>query len=165
MPRLTARICGLGTAALFLLGDLAAQQPSGPVCPGRWVHLQILGSGGPGASAGRASASYLVWIDGASRVMVDAGGGTKDQFHESGADLANVLFMGPPGVGKNHLAVALGVKAIKNGFSTTHFLLDDLMHVFKGDAATPPRRLKAKRYLNNVPCYLTCPQERYHILC
>ena len=40
--------------------DLAAQQPSGPVCPGRGVHLQILGSGGPGASAGRASASYLV---------------------------------------------------------------------------------------------------------
>jgi DNA replication protein DnaC len=40
----------------------------------------------------------------------------------------NVLFLGPPGVGKSHLAVALGVKAIKNGFSTTHFVLDDLMH-------------------------------------
>ena len=58
--------------------------------------------------------------------------------------------MGPPGVGKSHLAVALGVKAIKNGFSTTHFLLDDLMHVLKGDAAVPPRRLKAKRYLNSA---------------
>lgn len=44
-------------------------------------------------------------------------------------------FRGPPGVGKSHLAVALGVKASKNGFSTTHFLLDDLMHVLKGDAA------------------------------
>ncbi len=62
----------------------------------------------------------------------------------------NVLFMGPPGVGKSHLAVALGVKAIKNGFSTTHFLLDDLMHVLKGDAAVPPRRLTAKRYLNSA---------------
>jgi len=61
----------------------------------------------------------------------------------------NVLFMGPPGVGKSHLAVALGVKAIKNGFSTTHFVLDDLMHVLKGDAAIPPRRLKARRYLNS----------------
>ena len=61
----------------------------------------------------------------------------------------NVLFMGPPGVGKSHLAVALAVKAIKNGFSATHFLLDDLMHVLKGDAAIPPRRLKAKRYLNS----------------
>ena len=61
----------------------------------------------------------------------------------------NVLFMGPPGVGKSHLAVALGVKAIKNGFSTTHFMLDDLMNVLKADAATPLRRLKAKRYLNS----------------
>jgi DNA replication protein DnaC len=62
----------------------------------------------------------------------------------------NVLFMGPPGVGKSHLAVALGVKAIKNGFSVQHYVLDDLMHVLRGDAAIPPRRLKAKRYLNSA---------------
>ena len=62
----------------------------------------------------------------------------------------NVLFMGPPGVGKSHLAVALGVKAIKNGFSVQHYVLDDLMHMLKGDAAVPPRRLKAKRYLNSA---------------
>lgn len=62
----------------------------------------------------------------------------------------NALFMGPPGVGKSHLAVALGVKAIKNGFSTQHYVLDDLMHALRGDAAVPPRRLKAKRYLNSA---------------
>ncbi len=62
----------------------------------------------------------------------------------------NVLFLGPPGVGKSHLAVALGVKAVKNGFSTTHFVLDDLMHQLRGDAAIPPTRLKAKRYLNSA---------------
>lgn len=60
----------------------------------------------------------------------------------------NVLFLGPPGVGKSHLAVALGVKAIKNGFSVAHFVLDDLMHVLRADAATPPARLRAKRYFN-----------------
>jgi DNA replication protein DnaC len=60
----------------------------------------------------------------------------------------NVLFLGPPGVGKSHLAAALGVKAIKNGFSVAHFVLDDLMHVLKADAAIPPARLRAKRYLN-----------------
>jgi DNA replication protein DnaC len=60
----------------------------------------------------------------------------------------NVLFLGPPGVGKSHLASALGVKAIKNGFSVTHFLLDDLMHVLRADAAIPPARLRAKRYFN-----------------
>jgi DNA replication protein DnaC len=62
----------------------------------------------------------------------------------------NVLFLGPPGVGKSHLAVALGVKAIKNGFSTQHYVLDDLMHMLRGDAAVPPARLKAKRYLNTA---------------
>lgn len=62
----------------------------------------------------------------------------------------NVLFMGPPGVGKSHLAVALGVKAIKNGFSVQHYILDDLMHMLKGDAAIPPRRLRSKRYLNSA---------------
>jgi len=60
----------------------------------------------------------------------------------------NVLFLGPPGVGKSHLASALGVKAIKNGFSVAHFLLDDLMHVLRADAAIPPARLRAKRYFN-----------------
>jgi DNA replication protein DnaC len=60
----------------------------------------------------------------------------------------NVLFLGPPGVGKSHLAASLGVKAIKNGFSVAHFLLDDLMHVLRADAAIPPARLRAKRYFN-----------------
>lgn len=60
----------------------------------------------------------------------------------------NVLFLGPPGVGKSHLAAALGVKAIKNGFSVAHFILDDLMHVLRADAAIPPARLRAKRYFN-----------------
>jgi len=62
----------------------------------------------------------------------------------------NVLFLGPPGVGKSHLAVSLGVKAVKNGFSVTHFVLDDLMHALRADAAVPPARLKAKRYLNSA---------------
>lgn len=60
----------------------------------------------------------------------------------------NVLFLGPPGVGKSHLATALGVKAVKNGFSVAHFVLDDLMHVLRADAAIPPARLRAKRYFN-----------------
>lgn len=50
------------------------------------VQLQILGSGGPGAAGGRASSGYLLWVDGVSRIMVDAGSGTKDQFHRAGAN-------------------------------------------------------------------------------
>ena len=53
--------------------------------------------------------------------------------------------MGLPGVGKSHLATALGVTAIKNGFGVALFVLDDLMHVLKADSATPPARLRARR--------------------
>ena len=61
----------------------------------------------------------------------------------------NVLFQGPPGVGKTHLAVALGVKAVQSGFSVGYFRLDDLLHVMKKDRETPPTRLKGKKYLKN----------------
>lgn len=62
----------------------------------------------------------------------------------------NVLFLGPPGVGKSHLSTGLGVKAIKNGYSVLHTVLDDLLHALRADAAVPPARLKAKRYLNSA---------------
>ncbi len=54
------------------------------------VKLQVLGSGGPRASAGRASASYLVWIDGVGRILIDAGGGTKTAFHQTGATFDDI---------------------------------------------------------------------------
>jgi len=53
-------------------------------CEDSPVVLQVLGSGGP-FGAGRASAGYLIWIDGVGRIMVDAGGGTFTRFHEAGA--------------------------------------------------------------------------------
>jgi DNA replication protein DnaC len=62
----------------------------------------------------------------------------------------NVLFLGPPGVGKSHRSCGLGVKAIKNGFSVMHTVLDDLLHALKADAAIPPARRKAKRYLDSA---------------
>lgn len=46
------------------------------------------------------------------------------------ADAATVIFLGPPGVGKTHLAVALGIKAIEAGYGVyvvrAHDLLEDL---------------------------------------
>lgn len=46
------------------------------------------------------------------------------------ADATNVVLLGPPGVGKTHLSVALGVKAIEQGhgvyFVRAHDLMEDL---------------------------------------
>jgi DNA replication protein DnaC len=46
------------------------------------------------------------------------------------ADAANVLLLGPPGVGKTHLAVSLSIKAIEQGYGVyfvrAHDLLEDL---------------------------------------
>jgi ribonuclease BN (tRNA processing enzyme) len=56
--------------------------------------VQVLGSGGPIADDGRASTAYLVWIDGASRVLVDAGGGAFLRFGEAGARFDDLDFIG-----------------------------------------------------------------------
>lgn len=39
----------------------------------------------------------------------------------------NVVILGPPGVGKTHLAVALGVKAVEAGFTVRFLTLETLM--------------------------------------
>jgi DNA replication protein DnaC len=59
---------------------------------------------------------------------------------------ATVLMQGPLGVGKTHLAVALGVKAVENGFSVAFFRFDDLLAALKRDADVPPQRLRGKKY-------------------
>ncbi len=64
-------------------------------CPAEaGVTLQVLGSGGPIADDGRASTGYLVWVDGAARVLIDAGAGTFLRYGESGARFADLNFIG-----------------------------------------------------------------------
>lgn len=58
-----------------------------------------------------------------------------------------VILAGPPGVGKTHLAVALGVRAVEQGFSVAFYRIEDLLYAMKRDAEVPPRRLRGKKYL------------------
>ena len=46
----------------------------------------------------------------------------------------NILFLGPPGVGKTHLAVALGMCAILQGMSVVFYALPDLLQQLAKDA-------------------------------
>ena len=72
--------------------------------PNSGIALQVLGSGGPIADDGRASSAYLVWVDGRSRVMIDAGGGTFLRFGEAGADFTELDFVGLSHLHTDHSA-------------------------------------------------------------
>jgi len=48
----------------------------------------------------------------------------------------NVIFLGPPGVGKTHLAVALAVKACQSGLSVYFTTMEDLIRKLRKDHET-----------------------------
>ena len=63
-------------------------------CPKKGPAIQVLGSGGPIAegpgSPGRAGASYLFWIDGEPRLLIDAGAGSFLRYAEAGGKIATL---------------------------------------------------------------------------
>lgn len=77
-------------ASLFIFLCLISSQLSWASTPqacqqqGAW--LQVLGSGGPELNDGRASTSYLVWLNGQARLLVDAGAGSHQNFEKINAD-------------------------------------------------------------------------------
>ena len=79
MIRLTVCLC------LLLLGAVSSLFARAAVPS---LELLVLGSGGPGA-AGRAASSYLVFIDGSARILVDAGPGSFARLGEAKASLSN----------------------------------------------------------------------------
>lgn len=60
----------------------------------------------------------------------------------------NILLLGPPGVGKTHLAAALGVRAIQNGFSAAFLSADQLVDQLRKDDASLNRKTRQRRYMN-----------------
>jgi DNA replication protein DnaC len=60
----------------------------------------------------------------------------------------NIMFLGPPGVGKTHLAVALGLAAIDAGYRVHFTQMDDLIHVLKTEAISSKNRQKLKNLYN-----------------
>lgn len=90
--------------AAMLSASVSCTRSENGCVPDQGVVLQVLGSGGPIADDGRASSGYVVWVDGVSRVLIDAGGGTFLRFGEAGASFADLDFVGLSHLHTDHSA-------------------------------------------------------------
>jgi ribonuclease BN (tRNA processing enzyme) len=95
-----AIICLLGLAAISLNDSGAAAQG----CSANPVAVQILGSGGPRINPFRVSSSYLLWIDGQARILVDMGGGAHHRFGQSQAKLEDLWMVGISHLHPDHVS-------------------------------------------------------------
>ena len=93
------RLVGLMLTLLAFSTSASAQtcEPSG-------LSIQVLGSGGPMVNPDRASASYLVWVDGRARVLVDAGGGAFLRFGQAGGRLEDLVLIGISHLHPDHVS-------------------------------------------------------------
>jgi DNA replication protein DnaC len=62
----------------------------------------------------------------------------------------NILAFGQPGVGKSHLAVGLGVRAVQMGFSVIYYTVEELLHQLKRRADKPVSKQRSAAYVKNA---------------
>jgi len=79
-------MCGMAVLA-YPSGASAQSCAPGPAT------VQILGSGGPAINRERASASYVLWIGGQARMLVDLGGGSYLRFGQSQAKVSDLALL------------------------------------------------------------------------
>lgn len=100
-----ARVIRFGIACLlgFLSLSLGASGAFAQGCNGP-VAVQILGSGGPRINLFRASSSYLLWLNGQARILVDMGGGAHQRFGQSQAKLEDLWMVGISHLHPDHVS-------------------------------------------------------------
>lgn len=93
-------LCLIGLLSISLNGSRASAQS----CSANPVVVQVLGSGGPRINPLRASSSYLLWIDGRARILVDMGGGAHHRFGQSQAKLEDLWMVGISHLHPDHVS-------------------------------------------------------------
>ncbi|MFD1608401.1 IS21-like element helper ATPase IstB, partial [Oceanobacillus luteolus] len=59
--------------------------------------------------------------------------------------LYNLILLGPPGVGKTHLATGLGIEAIYKGYKVSFISMGELVHLLKTEEFTRKSQTRMKR--------------------
>jgi len=95
-----AVICLLGLLSISLNGFSASAQS----CSASPVAVQILGSGGPRLNPFRSSSSYLLWLNGQARILIDLGGGAHQRFGQSQAKLEDLWMVGISHLHPDHVS-------------------------------------------------------------
>ena len=60
----------------------------------------------------------------------------------------NLILLGPPGVGKTHLSIGLGIEAINRGYTVYFVSINDLIHLLKTQEITRTSRTKIQRIID-----------------
>lgn len=61
----------------------------------------------------------------------------------------NLLFLGPPGIGKTHMAISLGIEAIKQGYRAYFVTLDELIKLLKTETIALKSKRRVKKMLSS----------------
>jgi len=73
-------------------------------CGAGSIAVQILGSGGPRVNPFRSSTSYLLWVGGRARVLVDMGGGALSRFGQAQAKIDDLSLVAVSHLHPDHIS-------------------------------------------------------------
>jgi DNA replication protein DnaC len=70
--------------------------------------------------------------------------------------LYNLILLGPPGVGKTHLATGLGIEAIYSGYKVSFISMGELIHTLKTEEFTRKSQTSVKLHIIPSKISLLC---------